>query len=155
MLNGYIQGLSYAARIDGEVLACEFYCDGHGGPPRGDATLYWRYYAHFAYLALNVEEMFVTGQAIYPVERVLLTSGVLEAALDCRYQASGLKLPDKISQSPDRNICGDRMATPWLQDVRYRSYVVRPWRPIGTRPSGSFLTEPDDRAPPLKTMARM
>ena len=35
----------------------------------------------FAYLAKNVEEMYATGEAGYPAERVLLTSGVLEAAL--------------------------------------------------------------------------
>ena len=29
-----------------------------------------RYYGHFAYLAKNVEEMFVTGRPPYPVERV-------------------------------------------------------------------------------------
>ena len=34
MLNGYVTALAYAARMEGgEVKACEFYCDGHGGPP--------------------------------------------------------------------------------------------------------------------------
>ena len=154
MLNGYIKGLSYAARVRGQIQACEFYCDGHGGPPRGDTKLYWRYYAHFAYLALNVEEMMVTGQPTYPVERVLLTSGVLEAALDCRYRASGLKPPAQISESPDRDIIGESLSTPWLSDISYRSYTVRPWRPLGTRPSGAFLTDPDDRTPP-RSLARI
>ena len=40
---------------------------------QGDRGLYWRYYAHFAYLALNVEEMMVTGEPTYPVERVLVS----------------------------------------------------------------------------------
>ena len=101
MLNGYIQALAYAAEMEsGKIEACEFYCDGHGGPPGGDRGLYWRCkqhhisspfrlpcslvavvravclvdYAHFAYLALNVEEMFVTGKATYPVERCAATT---------------------------------------------------------------------------------
>ena len=40
MLNGYITALAYAARMEGgEVKACEFYCDGHGGPPGVSAQL--------------------------------------------------------------------------------------------------------------------
>jgi hypothetical protein len=38
-------------------------------------------YAYFSYLSLNTEEMFATGKPSYPVERTLLTTGALEAAL--------------------------------------------------------------------------
>ena len=58
---------------------------------QGDRGLYWRYYAHFAYLALNVEEMMVTGEPTYPVERVLLTSGVLEAAVSAAAPFASLR----------------------------------------------------------------
>ena len=58
---------------------------------QGDRGLYWRYYAHFAYLALNVEEMMVTGEPTYPVERVLLTSGVLEAAVSAAAPLASLR----------------------------------------------------------------
>jgi hypothetical protein len=70
---------------------------------------------------LNIEEMFVTGAPQYPVERALLTSGVLEAALDSRYRGHV------------------RLETPHL-DVRYRSYETLKWRPRGQRPTGATLT---------------
>ncbi len=119
MLNGYIQSLSYAARVDGRVQACEFTAQGHGG---GDGA-----YAHFSYLSLNCEEMFLTGQPQYPVERTLLASGVLEAALDSRHRGHV------------------RIETPWL-DVRYRSYENFKWRPRGPWPTGACL----ERFPPQK-----
>jgi len=112
MLNGYVQDLAYAARVDGQIQACEFYLQGHGGQDGA--------YAHFSYLSLNVEEMFLTGQPSYPVERPLLTSGVLEAALTSRHQGYS------------------RLETDWL-DVTYRSYEKLPWRPTAPRPTGACL----------------
>ena len=112
MLNGYVTDLAYAARVDGAVLATEFFAQGHGdvdGP-----------YAHFSYLSLNIEEMFLTGVPVYPVERTLLASGVLEAALTSRHESHR------------------RIETPWL-DVAYTSYDTIPWRPKGPRPSGACL----------------
>jgi hypothetical protein len=114
MLNGYVHDLAYAARVGGQVQACEFYAQGHGGPEGA--------YAHFSYLSLNVEEMFLTGRAQYPVERTLLASGVLEAALTSRHE--GYK----------------RLATPWL-DVEYQSYDNFKWRPKGPRPTGACLDQ--------------
>ena len=111
MLNGYVQDLAYAARTDGQIEACEFYLQGHGGP-EGNS------YCHFSYLSLNIEEMFLSGQPVYPVERTLLVSGVLEAALTSRHE--GYR----------------RLETPWL-DVAYQSYAELPWRPTGPRPTGA------------------
>lgn len=112
MLNGYVRSLAYAARVDGQVQACEFRLQGHGG--EGGA------YAHFSYLGLNVEEMFLTGCPSYPVERTLLTSGVLDAALTSRYQGH------------------IRLETPYLE-ISYRSYDRLPWRPTGPHPAGACL----------------
>ena len=112
MLNGYVHSLAYAARVDGQVQACEFLLQGHGGEDGA--------YAHFSYLGLNVEEMFLTGIPSYPVERTLLTTGMLDAALTSRYQDHS------------------RLETPWL-DVTYRSYDAVPWRPTGPRPTGACL----------------
>ena len=113
MLNGYIEDLAYAAMVEGETVACEFYAQGHG-PQTGLP------YAHFSYLSLNMEEMFVTEQPQYPVERTLLTSGVLEAALDSRHQG------------------GIRLETPWL-DVVYQSPERLRWRPREPRPTGASV----------------
>ena len=113
MLNGYLTELAYASRdANRDTQATWFKCQGHGGIPGA--------YAHFSYLGLNVEEMFVTGQPQYPVERTLLTSGVLEAALTSRHQGH------------------IRLETPWL-NVNYRSYDQLRWRPTGPSPSGVSL----------------
>ena len=112
MLDGYVTDLAYAGRAGDRVMATEFYAQGHGdedGP-----------YAHFAYLSLNVEEMFVHGTATAPVERTLLTTGVLEAMLTSRHQGHL------------------RLETPWLEVVYQCSKPV-PWRPTGPRPAGACL----------------
>lgn len=108
MLNGYVTDLAYAARVDGRIVASEFCC-----PPDQP-------HAHFSYLSLNIEEMFLTGVPTYPVERTLLTTGVLEAALDSRYRGHL------------------RLETPNL-GVAYQSYDRLPWRPVAPRPSGASL----------------
>lgn len=105
LLNGYIRTFGFAAEVEGEVRSTEVHLQ--DGPPHG----------HFSYLSLNVEEMFVTGIPSYPVERTLLTTGVLEAALDSRYRGHV------------------RLETPYL-DVAYESYDRMPWRPTGSRPTG-------------------
>ncbi len=112
MLNGYVQDLAYAARVEGRIQATELHAQGHGAP---DGP-----YAHFSYLSLNIEEMFLTGRPTYPVERTLLASGALEAALTSRHQGHR------------------RLETPWL-DVAYRSYPSLPWRPLDPRPTGACL----------------
>ena len=113
MLNGYVTGLGYACRTGkGDICKTEFYCQGHGAQPGP--------YAHFSYLGLNIEEMFLSGKPSYPVERTLLTSGVLEAALTSRHE--GYR----------------RIETDWL-DVGYRPYEHLPWRPTEPRPTGSCL----------------
>lgn len=108
MLNGYVEGLAYGARVNDQILATEFYLA--EGPP----------HAHFSYLSLNIEEMFVTGRPTYPVERTLLTTGILEAALDSRHQGHV------------------RLETPHL-DVAYQPVGQVPWRPTSVRPTGASL----------------
>lgn len=108
MLNGYIEDLAYGARINNEIVATEFFLA--PGPP----------HAHFSYLSLNIEEMFVTGRPTYPVARTLLTTGVLEAALDSRYQGH------------------IRLETPHL-DVAYTPVEQVPWRPTQKRPTAAAM----------------
>jgi hypothetical protein len=108
MLTGYVEALAYAARVDNQVVATEFYLPNE------------QPYAHFSYLSLNIEEMFVTEKPSYPVERTLLTTGVLEAALDSRYLGYV------------------RMETPHLH-FGYKSYGHVPWRPTAPHPTGASL----------------
>ena len=116
MLNGYVTDLAYAARVNGATVATEFFAQGHGGEGEEGP------YAHFSYLSLNVEEMFVTGRPSYPVERTLLTTGVLEAALTSRLNGH------------------ERLETPWL-DVAYQPRQAPPYRPLGPRPAGTCLSD--------------
>ena len=118
MLDGYVQDLAYAARVgesESEVVATEFFAQGHGDEDDVDGP-----YGHFAYLSLNIEEMFLTGAATAPIQRTLLTTGMLEAMLDSRHEGHR------------------RLETPWL-DVRYECREPVPWRPVAPRPTGACL----------------
>ncbi|MBM3981873.1 MAG: hypothetical protein FJ304_16700 [Planctomycetes bacterium] len=71
LLNGLVKDFNFAARIKGqkEPLSVLFHL-----PPTPNVT-------YSAALMSKAEEMFVTGNAPYPVERTLLTSGINEAGL--------------------------------------------------------------------------
>ena len=77
---------AYAARVDGETVACEFRLV--GAPP----------FAHFSYLGRNIEMMMLTGKPRYSVERTLLACGVLDAARRSR-QAGG-----KLVETPHLDV---------------------------------------------------
>ena len=108
MLNGYVSDFAYAARVGGQVQATEFYLQNEGP------------FAHFGYLCRNIQQFFKTGQAPYPPERTLLTTGVIDAAMISRYEGHR------------------RVETPYL-DVAYQSYDQMPQRPQGPRPSGACI----------------
>ncbi len=71
LLNGLVGDFTFAARLKGqkEPLSTLFYL-----PPNPNVT-------YSAALMARAEETFVTGKAPYPVERTLLTSGILAAAM--------------------------------------------------------------------------
>ena len=74
MLNGAVQDFTFAARVRGlsKVQSVQFLL-----PPQPNVT-------YSACLMSKVEEMIVTGQAPFPVERTLLVSGTLERCLESR-----------------------------------------------------------------------
>lgn len=109
MLNGYVTDFAYAAQQGDEILATEFYLQ--NGTP----------YAHFSYLSLNIEEMFVTGIPQYPVERTLLTTGILDAIMH--------------SRAEDYR----KLETPHLAELSYQSYQNKLIRPTAPRPEGATL----------------
>ena len=90
LLNGHIQDFNFAAKIKGEPkpTSCMFQL-----PPPPGARF-------FDCLVANIEKLLETGKPPYPVERTLLTSGVLDAAMESHYRR------------------GTRQETPQL-DVRY------------------------------------
>lgn len=57
---------------------------------------------HFSFLSNHIEKMFLTGKSSYPVERTLLTTGMLAALMDSRHQG------------------GRSLETPELTRVRYQ-----------------------------------
>jgi hypothetical protein len=71
LLNGLVADFTFAARLKGrtEPLSTLFYL-----PPNPNVV-------YSAALMAKVEQMFLTGKAPYPVERTLLTTGVLAAAV--------------------------------------------------------------------------
>ncbi len=91
LMNGLVSDFTFAAKLKNseEPLSTLFYL-----PPNPNVT-------YSASLMSKAEKTFVTGKAAYPVERTLLTSGLLESAIHSL----------KTSQKP--------LNTPHL-DVRYK-----------------------------------
>jgi hypothetical protein len=82
LLNGLVADFTFAARIKGrkQPLSTLFYL-----PPNPNVT-------YSAALMAKAEKMFTTGKAPYPVERTLLTSGLVAAGLQS-LAAGGKRLP--------------------------------------------------------------
>lgn len=108
MLGRYIgEHWAYAAKADGKVQACE-------------VILEHDVYSHFSYLGLNIQQMMVTGKPSYPIERTLLTSGMVDMAI--RSNADGGKV----------------IATPFL-DVSYTMDGYNMIKPKSPRPIGQSV----------------
>jgi len=92
-LNGLIKDFTFAAKLKGEAepLSTLFYL------PDNPNVVY------SAALMSKAEEMFLTGRASYPVERTLLTSGLVAAALQSLADGKKLDTPHlAIAYSPPR-----------------------------------------------------
>jgi hypothetical protein len=94
LLNGHVDDTTFAARIEGmkKPVSTLFYLP----PPPGAAFL--------EALAGKIEDFMATGRPPYPVERTLLTGGILDVALESRVKGNRLETPDlDVSYDPPRD----------------------------------------------------
>lgn len=70
------------------------------GPRARTRTRVWAQlgpeFGHFSYLVRNIEQFFLTGEARWPIRRVLLSTGVLAAAMRSRYESDRAGEPRPI-----------------------------------------------------------
>jgi len=77
MLDGAVKDFNFAARVrESDLISTQFFLT-----PAPNVT-------YSACLVQKIEEMFTTGRAPYPIERTLLTSGILESCLDSKMRNS-------------------------------------------------------------------
>ena len=107
MLDKYVKtGWAYSANTSKGIVATEFVLS--GGPT----------YAHFSYLALNIQKFIVSGPTA-PIERNLLTSGIIDMGI--RSLTEG-----KVKETPFLNI-------------KYSAAGYEPIRPTAPRPTGQSI----------------
>jgi hypothetical protein len=74
LMSGLVRDFNFAARLDKSVLSTQMYLP----MPDGRTTLA----NFFSPLVNNMEQMFLTGKAPYPIERTLLTTGLTAAGVE-------------------------------------------------------------------------
>jgi len=93
LMTGLVEDFTNAVQLEGQAEPVSMLMNLQPGRP----------YHHFACLVQKIEELFETGRSPYPVERTMLTSGILDFALESRFQ--GYR----------------KLATPELEKVRYQT----------------------------------
>jgi hypothetical protein len=95
LLNGHIDDTAFAARVSGETkpVSTLFYLP----PPPGAGFL--------QALTVKIEDFLATGQTPYPLERTLLSGGILDVALESRVKEHRrLETPDlDVSYDPPKD----------------------------------------------------
>ncbi|MFN0167736.1 MAG: hypothetical protein ACKV22_15020 [Bryobacteraceae bacterium] len=110
LLTGLVEDFTVAVDVEGQSKPVSTLMKLQEGRP----------HHHFGCLVKNIELLFETGKAPYPVERTMLTSGILDFALESRIQ--GYK----------------KLDTPQLAQVRYQTpnashFCTKGWGPNGKR----------------------
>jgi hypothetical protein len=93
LLTGLVRDFTVAVDVEGQAKPVSTLMNLQDGRP----------HHHFGCLVKNIEVMFETGRAPYPVERTMLTSGILDFALESRIRGH------------------QRLDTPELAKVRYQT----------------------------------
>jgi hypothetical protein len=93
LLNGYIKSAAFAADVEDvePPVATQFETQA-------------RPHAHFSGLVHHIEEMMLSGTPSYPVERALLTTGVLAALFDSSYRQGQVIEKGRDVETPHLNI---------------------------------------------------
>jgi hypothetical protein len=102
------EGWAYAAKADGKNVSTEFVLD------------HSMSYSHFSYLTLNIQKFLVTGKPQGPVERTLLTSGMIDMGI--RSSVDGEQV----------------IKTPFL-NIKYNVKGIEPILPKAPRPTGQSV----------------
>ncbi|MEZ5367323.1 MAG: hypothetical protein R2748_34530 [Bryobacterales bacterium] len=82
MLNNYVYRWDFAAEVDGRIVGTHF-----GQVPET------RDLPHFDGLTWCIEELFVTGKSVRPIERTLLVTGALAFAFESREKKRRIETP--------------------------------------------------------------
>ena len=110
LMTGLVEDFTIAIDLEGQALPFTTLMNLQNNRP----------HHHFGTLVKNIEEMFETGRPPYPVERTMLTSGILDFGLESRFRGY-IKLD-----------------TPQLASVRYQTnssshFSTKGWGPDGRR----------------------
>jgi hypothetical protein len=113
LLTGLVQDFTVAVDVEGLAEPVSTLMNLQNGRP----------HHHFGCLVENIEKMFETGKAPYPVERTLLTSGILDFALESRIRGYA------------------KLDTPELARVRYQAPAASHFCAKGWDGSGKRLSD--------------
>jgi hypothetical protein len=106
LLNGHINDFCFAGKIKGEAKPAS--CMFHLPPPPGAK--------YFDCQVANIEKLFETGKSPYPVERTLLTSGILDAVMESHYRRGmRVETPEleiRYSAPADSGFCRGNVSAP-------------------------------------------
>jgi hypothetical protein len=110
LMSGVVEDFTAAVDVEGQAEPVTTLMNLQNGRP----------YHHFGCLVKNIEIMFETGVPPYPVERTMLSSSILDVALESRFR--GYR----------------KLDTPQLAQVRYRTpnashFCTKGWGPDGKR----------------------
>lgn len=129
LLNGLVQDFNFAARLAGQKipLSTQMYLP----MPPARTTLA----NFFSPQTNNVEKMFLTGKATYPVERTLLTSGLTEAGVDSLHQGQiRIETPHlDVTYQPTPESTFWREERPHLVPTQTPLWQRRPHPTVGSR----------------------